>query len=249
MTTSSESGVAAPLQDGASAKLVDNPRAGRMPADPGVTTRTPAGGPTMPASPKPHGTSDSAVSRMERFDGPEPRPDRGGKGDMRPRPGDGQDHFASGYIRLRIRIAGERMQIVGARAVDGPLAAPASFVGEFACEIMLDATPLAVEGLPDVGVSRSYPRPGQHEHNFETRNVFEFNVRIPKAALSEDALQRLRITLYRFPDASVKHVVGSLSLAYEQQARVVARIEGVRAQDVEGRALEDLKRLFPASLT
>lgn len=167
---------------------------------------------------------------------------------MRPRSDDGRDHSASGYLRLRIRVAGDRMQIVGARVVDGPLSVSASFVGEYACEIVLDAVAIAVEGLPDVGVSRSYPRPGQHEHHFGTRHVFEFNMRIPKAALARDALQRLHITLYRFPDASVKHVVGSLSRAYGQQARVVARIEGVRAQDVEGQAREELERLFPASL-
>jgi hypothetical protein len=167
-------------------------------------------------------------------------------GDMKARPV-AVEETALSYLRLRIRVTDGRMRVVAAQTVDGPLALSTSFVGQHAYEIMLDAHPIAVEGLPDIGVSRSYPRPGEHEHHITSRPTFEFTVRIPRTALPGDALARLRVTLYRFPDASPKTVAGPLTRQFGQQATVVALMDGVHADHIEPQALEQLKRLFPSS--
>jgi hypothetical protein len=77
---------------------------------------------------------------------------------------------------------------------------------------------------------------------------FEFNVRVPRAALHEAALDRLQIQLYRFPDALRKPIAGNARLSQQlgPQARVVARIEGLRAQHLDPNAIEQFHKIFPS---
>jgi hypothetical protein len=65
--------------------------------------------------------------------------------------------------------------------------------------------------------------------------------------LPADALGRVQLTLFRFPDASPKTAAGSVTRQFGQQATVVAVIEGLREEHLEPPALEQLKRLFPSS--
>src|SRR5262249_22858202 len=100
---------------------------------------------------------------------------------------------------------------------------------------------------PDIGVSRSFPRPNQDEHHFGTRPTIEFNVRIPRSQLPPDALSRVRLTLYRLPDPSPKNIVGMVNKHFGDQARVVASVEGLRDEHLAGSAREQIRRLFPSS--
>jgi hypothetical protein len=98
--------------------------------------------------------------------------------------------------------------------------------------------------LLDVGVSRSYPRPGSHAHKFTERETYEFNVRIPRTALPGDALDRVGLTLYRMPDASTRLVQGRIAQQFGQQARTIARLDALRpAFDADARA--QIVRMIP----
>jgi hypothetical protein len=155
---------------------------------------------------------------------------------------------ADGYVRMRVRVTDDRMRIVSVQHVEGPLAQPDSIVGQHAYEVTLDSNRLSAEGIADIGVQRSYPRPGQHEHHIAQLPSFEFNVRVPRSALPEGALDRLRINLYRFPDASRRSIAGTALLSQQlgPQVSVVARIEGLKAQHVDPIAIEQFTKVFPS---
>jgi len=139
------------------------------------------------------------------------------------------------------------MRVVSAHSVDGPLVLPTTVVGEHVYEVALDAKQVSMEGIPDIGVSRSFPRPDEHEHHFSARPTIEFNVRIPRRLLPPDALGRVRLTLYQLPDPSPKSVVGMVNKHFGDQARVVATLDGLRDEHLEPPAREQLRELFPSS--
>ena len=237
------------FQGGAAPAITDNPHLSRMAAEvTGAPARPAAGRPVMAAAQaeiRPPAPAPGARA-MEPFKPPANPQASTPSGEMKARP-QPAEQAPQGYLRLRVRVTDGRMRIVGAQTVDGPLALSPSFVGQHAYEVMLDARPIALEGLPDFGVSRSYPRPEQHEHHITARPTYEFNVRVPRSLLPGDALSRLHVTLFRFPDASPKTAAASVARQFGQQASVVAAIEGVREEHIEAPALEQLKRLFPSS--
>ena len=168
-------------------------------------------------------------------------------GDMRPHETPGVDAQRQGYLRLRVRVSGDQMRIVGVARVEGPLAHSDRFVGEHAYEVTLDGRMLSREGLPDIGVSRSYPRPDGVEHNITARTTVEFNVRVPLGVIADSALARMRVSLYRFPDATPKLIVGTLTAQLGPQATMVARIDGLTNARIDEPALEQLRKLLPAA--
>ena len=169
------------------------------------------------------------------------------KTEMQPRQAGPSAETSDGYIRLRVRVTDDRMRVVSAHLVDGPLVLPTTVVGEHVYEVALDGKQLSMEGIPDIGVSRSFPRPDEHEHHFSTRPTVEFNVRIPRNQLPPDALSRVRLTLYRLPDPSPKTVAGMVDKHFGTQARVVATVEGLRDEHLEAPARDELRRLFSSS--
>lgn len=160
----------------------------------------------------------------------------------------GQAIASDGYVRLRVRVTDDRMRILSAQNVEGPLAQPQSIIGQHAYEVTLDGERVAAEGIPDVGLQRSFPRPGQHEHHVTELTSFEFNVRVPRASVPNVALERLQINLYRFPDATPKAIAGKARLSQQlgPQAHVVARIEGLRTQYIDPVAIEHFGKIFPS---
>jgi hypothetical protein len=240
------------MQEGASDSLIDNPRLGRMAAAPEKESAQAASGRSTMASDgkeKPPAAA-SGARVMESFAAPgKPSPPGSAAPttEMQAHPRAAASEPAESYLRLRVRVTDDRMRVIDAKSVDGPLTHSPSFAGEHAYEASLDSQAIAIEGLPDVGVSRSYPRPGEHEHHIADRRTFEFTARIARAALPANALGRLALTVYRFPDASGKSVKSSLSREFGQQAKVVARLDGIREDTAEPQALEHLRRLFPSS--
>ena len=239
------------FQDGAAPTIADNPHLGRMAAEmTGTAAKPVAGRPVMAANAEigvpPPGPGARVMEPFKPPADPQASTPERPSGDMKARPQPAEP-AAQGYLRLRVRVTDNRMRIVGAQTVDGPLILSPSFVGQHAYEVMLDARPIAIEGLPDLGVSRSYPRPDYHEHHITARPTYEFNVRVPRSLLPGDALSRMHVTLFRFPDATPKTADASVARQFGQQASVVAAIEGVREEHLEAPALEQLKRLFPSS--
>src|SRR5580765_1743348 len=59
------------------------------------------------------------------------------------------------YLRLRVRVTGNKMSIVDVAQVEGPLAQPDMLAGNFVYEVAHAGKRLAVEHVPDLGVRRS----------------------------------------------------------------------------------------------
>lgn len=242
------------FQDGASKPIVDNPRLPAMPADPaGEAVERIAGVTMMPEIKETVNVAAKGGERtMEAFKpggANSATPKAIPAAEMQARPLATVADVKQGYLLLRARVINDKIQIISAKTVDGPLAQPTSLVGEHAYEVVFDAQRLRVEGIPDISVSRSYPRPGQHEHHITERKVFEFNIRIPLSVVPPNALDRIKIDLYRFSDALPKAIPGAalVSAQYGKQAQILATLDGIKADRVETPALDQLKVIFPSA--
>jgi hypothetical protein len=238
------------IQDGIQAAIIDNPTGPRMAMEPvKEPLRARPGLAAMPAKmpDKPQGTAEGqrvmlAFKPPAATDAP---PTAKPTGEMKMRSGEQIEQQGAGYLRLRIRVTDSSMRIVAAQRVDGPLSLPDSFVGEHAYEVTLDGKLVAREGIPDIGVSRSFPRPGTLEHFVTERPTTEITMRVPLDRVPETALARLRLSLFRLPDALPRTVTGTLAEQLGQQARVVARIETLSQARIEPAAFEVLRKLAP----
>jgi hypothetical protein len=242
-----------PVQDGALNHVVINPRLPAMSADPSKEAEeVVAAANIMPQIRETVNVAGRGGERtMETFR-PAASPAAPGAmpaSEMQSRPAAAVADTTQRYLLLRVRVINDKIQIISAKNVDGPLAQPASLVGQHAYEVVLDAQRLAAEGIPDIAVSRSYPRPGQHEHHIAQRQVFELNIRIPGSAVSSNALDRIKINLLRFPDALPKAISGGalLSRQFGNQARIIATLNGITADRIEPAALDQLKVIFPSA--
>lgn len=237
------------MQVGADTRRPEDSRLDRMPEEP-KASRVEKSMPERPEAAPP--TARARMPLMRPFDphavksmSPE-EVGRGERGDMKVSSGASPvGHEGAGYVRLRLRVAGERMTIQAASEVKGPLIQPHLAVGEHVYEVLLDGRRIAAEGLPDLGTRRSLPRPGEHEHHFSERATMEFNVRIPRAALRSEALARVSVALYRFDDASPKPLEGGIAAAFGPEAHIVAAIDELGPETVAPGAREELGRLFP----
>jgi hypothetical protein len=247
-------GIKHPVQDGALNQVVINPTLPVMPTDPSKEAgAVVAGANIMPEIRETVNVPGRGGERtMETFR-PTVSPAASGAipaSEMQSRPAAADTDTKQGYLLLRVRVINDKIQIISAKTVDGPLVEPTLLVGQHAYEVVLDAQRLAVEGIADIAVSRSYPRPGQHEHHIAQRQVFEFNIRIPRSAVPSNALDRIKINLFRFPDALPKAISGPtlLSRQFGNQARIVATLDGITADRIEPSALDQLKVIFPSAL-
>ncbi len=109
---------------------------------------------------------------------------------------------ASGYVRLRVHVEGDRLEIVDVHHVDSELAMPDALVGEHAYDVMLGDQLLHADGVADVGVSRSFPNPDldapieQRGHHFHELDSYEFDVRFPVASLTPRNLSQVRLRYF-----------------------------------------------------
>lgn len=238
------------IQDASTKLVIDNPSAPSMIAEPMKEPLRPRPGLSAMATKVPDAPLIATDGRqvMLAFN---PSATGGGaedhtpKGAMKSRDGEGTDQPGAGYIRLRVRVTDGEMRIVGAQRVEGPLLQPTTFTGEHAYEVTLDGLLVAREGIPDMGVSRSYPRPGSVEHHVAERPTTELNIRVPLDRVPAAALGRLRLSLFRFPDALPRTITGTISQQLGRQALVVARVEALSQGRIEPDALKELQRLAP----
>lgn len=137
------------------------------------------------------------------------------------------------YVRLRIRVRGDRLSVVDSHLVDGPLAQTAAFPGTHAYEVTLDDRLLHAGALPDLGVQRSFPNPdGQEEqrgHHVAERETYEFMARVPGRELTAETIGRIRVTLHRVTQEARAQRLGPEPLArqFERQMRPVAELVGL----------------------
>jgi len=233
------------MQEGADLKTIRNPALQLMAAEPKAPAQIK--GEQMPKEPVAKTASgEHTMSPFNPKAANEPGVSPESRQEMKAHPEAAEVQTSGqGYLRLRMRVSGDRLSVVDIQQVQGPLVQTGSVAGEYAYEVQLDAKPLAVEGILDVGVSRSYPRPGSNEHHITQHSTFDFNVRLPRAEVPDAAVSRLSVTVYRFADASPKMIQGRISAQPGLQARPIAQLQGIRLESLEPELREKFQRVFP----
>ena len=151
------------------------------------------------------------------------------------------------YVRLRVRVEGDQMEVVGAKLVEGPLVRPERLHAGLVYEAAAGNKLVDVDALLDVGVQRSFPPAPEGErmaHHIRELPSYEFAVRIPQQELSERALRKLRISVYRVkgrvPDERITGY--ALLEQFPAELRLVAELEGVRVDDLPDRVQAEIKK-------
>ena len=145
------------------------------------------------------------------------------------------------YVRLRVRVAGDQVEVVGARVVEGPLAQPERLDARLVYEAAVGAKQVARDAIRDVGVRRSFPPAEPHGevrgHHIEELPSYEIAVRIPQQELTEKSLLRLRISVFRVkgPVPDVRATSEALLDQFPAELRLVAELKGIRLDDLSDR--------------
>ena len=137
------------------------------------------------------------------------------------------------YIRLRIRVRGDRMSVVDSHLVDGPLSSINAFPGNNAYEVTLGDRLLHAGALPDLGQQRSFvapnPRKGEGTHHFADHEVFEFSARLPADAVTRETIKDIQVRLHRVKgEPKTDRLTDErLGVQFEQEMRPVAELVGL----------------------
>jgi hypothetical protein len=137
------------------------------------------------------------------------------------------------YVRLRIRVRGDRMSVVDSHLVDGPLSQVTAFPGSNAYEVTLGERLLHAGALPDLGVQRSFVAPDppedQRAHHITERAVFEFFARVPAVELTPETIGDIAVRLHRVKgEARAERLTGEpLDVQFEREMRLVAELRGL----------------------
>jgi hypothetical protein len=144
-----------------------------------------------------------------------------------------------GYVRLRLRVEGEKVSVVGAKAVEGPLVERPQLEGQVAYEATLGTKRVAAGAVPDVGERRSFANPKgpkeQQGHYVSRVPTYEVMVRVPAAEVSLAALPRLEIKLYRIKETVTADRIqpGPLGPQFERELREIGRVKGITPEKLE----------------
>lgn len=151
------------------------------------------------------------------------------------------------YVRMRVRVQGDQMEVVGAWVVEGPLVRPEKLHAGLVYEVALGEKQVGLGSIPDAGVRRSFPPPepiGEMKgHHIEEVPSYEFPVRVPQQELSVRGLPRLRISVYRIkgkvPERSPTDAL--LLDQFAEELRPVAELKGIRLKDLPEGVQEEIK--------
>lgn len=158
-------------------------------------------------------------------------------------------------MRLRLRVSGDSVTVVGAKAVDGPLSERPTLQGALAYDVTVGKKRVAAGSIPDVGERRSFPdeRPGasaeQQGHHIAEVSVFEVNVRVPASELTMAALPRVNIRLYRIKEQPDLRLLkpGTLGDQFQRELREVARVRGIDVAKLGAPHAAQLRKALRAS--
>jgi hypothetical protein len=158
----------------------------------------------------------------------------------------------AGYVRLRLRVRDGEMDVVGAKAVEGPLV-ESKLQGALAYEATLGKKRVAAGAVPDIGERRSFPDPkGKGElrgHHVEQLRSYEVAVRVPKDQVSAAALPRLEIALYRMkeelPETRTDMLpAGPIGEQFDRELREVGRMKGIRPELLSDSVADEVRKAF-----
>jgi hypothetical protein len=149
-----------------------------------------------------------------------------------------QGQADEGYVRLRVRYDRGVLTPVHAKKVEGPLVQSALIDSGHVYEVTSEGRRVALEWLPDAGISRAFANIDQPEahlgHEGTRLESFEFIVRIPLGELTSEVLPKVQIGLHyvtRPPEAPLtpEPLATQLGSAVSEVARLssldIARLE------------------------
>ncbi|TDW84063.1 hypothetical protein EV137_6867 [Kribbella pratensis] len=137
------------------------------------------------------------------------------------------------YVRLRIRVRGDRLTVVESHLVDGPLAQSTTFHGANAYEVTYDDRLLHAGTVTDPATQRSFPSlDGPEElrgHNVTPREIYEFTARVPAADVTEETRSGIHVRLHRIDDPASTDRLGAAPLGDQLEGRLtqVAELVGL----------------------
>jgi hypothetical protein len=155
-----------------------------------------------------------------------------------------------GYVRLRLRVSGDQVTVVGAKAVEGPLVERPHLHGSLAYDVVLGAKRVTAGSALDLGERRSFPNespgapPEQRGHHIEEVPVYELNVRVPASEVSMKAVPRLSIRLYRIKeDVDIRLAKpGPLGEQFPRELREVGRVSGIKPAELASPLRAELRK-------
>lgn len=153
---------------------------------------------------------------------------------QQPRSDDGSGRPAEQYVRLRVRVRGDRLTVLDSHLVDGPLTAPTTLHGAGVYEVTVGDRLVHAAAIPDLGLEqRSFPNlegpPDQRGHHFTERPTAEFSVRIPAEELTPETIGAVQVRLHRLvePASGVRVGAQSLGVQLREQVEPVAELVGL----------------------
>ena len=158
----------------------------------------------------------------------------------------------AGYVRLRLRVRDGEMDVVGAKAVEGPLV-ESKLQGALAYEATVGKKRVAAGAVPDIGERRSFADPkGKGElrgHHVEQLPSYEVAVRVPKDQVSAAALPRLEIALYRvkeeLPETRTDMLpAGPIGEQFDRELREVGRLKGIKPDRLSDSVAKEVTKAF-----
>jgi hypothetical protein len=206
--------------------VIEDPKLPRM-GEESVRPKTKSKLPMMPEKPQPPKGKNLMPKSAKRGSG---KPPRGG---LPPQTEAKAAAESESYIRLRVRVENGEMSVVESHEIEGPLSEPSELRGTHAYELTIRSTRLHAGSIPDLGVWRSFPDPEgplEHRgHHITEPSTFEFNVRVPRKALSASTLSKAEIALYRVkePTQNLMLTAAPLSDTSGRELREVARLKGL----------------------
>ncbi|MGZ0153175.1 hypothetical protein ACXJJ3_39360 [Kribbella sp. WER1] len=134
------------------------------------------------------------------------------------------------YVRLRIRVRGDRLTVVDSHLVDGPLAQSTTFHGADAYEVTYQDRLLHAGTVADPNTQRSFPMPeGPEGHHVTPREIYEFTARIPASDITPETRTGIHVRLHHIDEPTTTTHVGAAPLAAQFEGRLtpVAELVGL----------------------
>ena len=137
------------------------------------------------------------------------------------------------YIRLRIRVRGDRLTVVDSHLVDGPLGQTQVFSTPNAYEITLGDRLLHAGALPDIGTQRSFvnpdPKAGQQGHFITELPIYEFTARVAAHEVTPETISAITLRLHRIKEEARTDRLGSepLAVQFPREMRPVGELVGL----------------------
>ena len=154
-----------------------------------------------------------------------------------------------GYVRLCLRVKGNKISLVGARTVEGPLVTPKKIHSGLIYEANYDQKRIGFGWIADAGERRSFPhpkpKPGQEGHHVTDLSSFEFNARISKEDFVKANLPDVEVSVYRVKeepqDASVSPE--RFDVQFSRELREVAHLKGINLNKLNDDDKKELQKL------